>query len=501
MKIEKFFRTTFVAFLLTFIVGCAVNPVTQKKEFVLMSEEQELAIGKSMDPKVIAEFGLYNDPKLQEYVNSVGQRMPSISHRPELIYRFKVLDSTTINAMALPGGYIYVTRGLLAHLNSEAELATVLGHEIGHVTARHAVQQITKAQGYQILSGVVSIIRPELRDFQQISDILFYGILQGYGRKAELQSDQLGMEYAYKTGYDPLAAPAFLKTLRLIELEEGEKGYHGFFASHPETEDRIKEANGKAGQLLSYRHNELKQGREEFLSNIEGLLYGENPEDGITIKNVFKHPVLRFEMVFPEGWKIENTKEAVVVRKNPDREEQLPFIQLGTEDLSKRISVVDYAEQFRKKAGFKIKSGGATYINGLRAYVGTAEARKLELGKIRIRFGLIFHEDKAYHIIGAAKPEEYEAVEDKFDSTILSFKALSRTEAAQIRPTTISIYTVKEEDTLESIFRKERVVAKDPKEIARFNGLDPSAPLKVGEKLKLITTEKLELKLEHIPED
>jgi len=488
--IRKVFSISFTIFLLAFTVSCAVNPVTKKKEFVLMSEDQELAIGRAMDPKVIAEFGLYNDPNLQDYVNNVGRKLASVSHRPELIYRFKVVDSTAINAMALPGGYIYITRGLMAYLNSEAELATVLGHEIGHVTARHAVQQITKAQSYQILSGVVSIIRPELRQFQQISDIIFFGIMQGYGRKAELQADRLGIEYAYKAGYDPLAAPSFLKTLKLIELEEGEKGYHGFFASHPETEDRIEEAYKKAAQLLTLGNNKLRQGREEYLSHIEGLLYGENPEEGITTGNVFKHPVLRFEITFPEGWKIENTKGAVIARKSLDKEKHLPFIQLSSEDLSKRISVVDYAKKFGKKAGFKIKSGGPRYINGLRAYVGTAETRKLELGlgKVRIRFGIIFHEDKAYYVIGAAKPEEYEAVEDKFESTILSFRALSRAEAAQIKPKRITIYTVKEGDTLESIFRKEKVVAKDAKEIAILNGLNPQAPLKVGEKLKLITT-------------
>jgi len=187
----KLFST---ALCLILLASCATNPVSKQKEVVMMSEAQELELGQKAAAEVAAEMTLMpeNDP-LVLYVNKVGQRVAAVSDRPELFYRFHVVDDTTINAFALPGGYIYIYRGLLIHMNSEAELAAVLAHEVGHVTARHAVQQYTKAKLYQIGAMAASIFVPGVSQMGQISDLIANAVISGYGRQAELQADELSI--------------------------------------------------------------------------------------------------------------------------------------------------------------------------------------------------------------------------------------------------------------------------------------------------------------------
>lgn len=484
------------AVLLTFVflaVGCATNPVTKKHEFVLMSEEQEIAIGKEQDPKAVEEFGLFNDTKWQDYVNQVGQRLAAVCHRPELIYRFKVLDSPDINAFALPGGYLYIFRGLLADLNSEAELATVLGHELGHVTARHAVEQYTKAQAYQVLSTVASIFIPQLGQFGQLSDLLFFGILMGYSRQAESQADQLGMEYAYKAGYDPRGAEAFLRTLKGMEKSAGKGGFEGFFADHPETADRIKAAHEGALKWVSADGQKgpvkLIMGEDAYLTRLDGMPYGPSPKEGVVTGNIFRHKEMGVEITFPEGWEIHNGKSAVVaVEPAPekDHEPKNHIIQLTADDLNKRYSPDEYAKKYAQ-GKFKMISGAAKEINGLKAYVGQGESSLRRIGTVTLQYGILFKGDKAFHVVGFAPPGEFKEVDEKFRKTIESFRGLSREEAEKIKPTQVKIYEVKAGETLEAIVKNHAAKGQDVKEIAILNGLDPKKPdLKPGQKIKLI---------------
>ncbi|RMD70049.1 MAG: peptidase, partial [Gammaproteobacteria bacterium] len=208
-----------VILALLLLSACAENPVTHQKELVLVSEAQEIAEGRELHPKVIAHFGLYRDEALQAYVQEIGTKLAAHSHRPELIYRFTVLDSPETNAFSLPGGYIYVMRGLLAYLNSEAELAAVLGHEIGHVAARHSVRQQTMATAASLGYALGSILFPELRTqvAQNIYDILGTAVIRGYGRKMELEADHLAAQYMAKVGYDPHAILEVLRTLKALD--------------------------------------------------------------------------------------------------------------------------------------------------------------------------------------------------------------------------------------------------------------------------------------------
>jgi predicted Zn-dependent protease len=196
--------------------GCATNPVSGKKEAVLMSEQKEIEIGRELNPEVRKRYGVYDNHALQDYVQGVGQKLAGLSHRPGLIYRFSVLDSNEVNAFALPGGYIYITRGLLAYLNSEAELAAVLGHEIGHVTARHAVRQYTTAMAANIGYTIGSIFVPQIgnQGVGNLFNVLGTALVRGYGRQHELESDRLGAQYLAHAGYDPQAMLQVLEVLK-----------------------------------------------------------------------------------------------------------------------------------------------------------------------------------------------------------------------------------------------------------------------------------------------
>ena len=223
MKHAFKFPSILTLFLSIFLItnSCSVNPVTGKKELSLMSEKQEIALGKQSDPSIVANFGLYQDPKLQTFITQKGQKMAKISHRPGLKYEFKVLDSPVVNAFAVPGGYVYFTRGILAHFNNEAEFAGVLGHEIGHVTARHSAKQYSNQMLAQLGFFVGMVVSPEFRQFADVTQQGLGLLFLKFSRDHESQSDKLGVEYSTKIGYNAHEMADFFKTLS--RLSEGQK--------------------------------------------------------------------------------------------------------------------------------------------------------------------------------------------------------------------------------------------------------------------------------------
>src|SRR5690606_1733486 len=283
-----------IAFL--FFSACARNPVTGKKQLVLMSEKQEIAMGQEADPQIVAAYGLYEDKALQGFIDQKGQEMAKISHRNQLDYTFRILDSPVINAFALPGGYVYFTRGIMAHFNNEAEFAGVLGHEIGHVTARHSAKQYSNATLAQfgLLAG--SIISPE---FAQVADLAGTGVqllFLKFGRDAESQSDKLGVEYSTKIGYDAREMAGFFTTLDRLGEQSGAADIPTFLSTHPDPANREQKV---AREAASWRKKvntaDLEVNRESYLRMIDGIIYGDDPRQGFVEQNRFYHPVLRFQ--------------------------------------------------------------------------------------------------------------------------------------------------------------------------------------------------------------
>ena len=287
--------------------GCATNPVTGGADFVMMTEEQELSLGRKADAEVRKQYGVYEDAALQAYLNRVGQKLARASHRPGISYRFTVVDSPEINAFALPGGYVYVTRGILPYLESEAELAAVVGHELGHVTARHGVRQQSAAMATGLGVSVLGAAIPGLGGSvaQNVADVISTAVLSSYGRDQELEADRLGAQYLARTGYDPQAMIRVVEVLKNQELFDAEvakkegrepRAYRGLFASHPDNETRLKEVVGEASKLARGGGFE---GEAEYRKAIDGIVWGDSPQQGIVRGNSFYHAELGFALSFP----------------------------------------------------------------------------------------------------------------------------------------------------------------------------------------------------------
>lgn len=357
--------------MIALLAGCATNPATGKQDFVMMSEEEELKIGMQIFTQMRKNITLLpDDDPLARYVDSVGQKVAATADRKDLFYRFHVVDDATINAFALPGGFIFIHRGLINHMNNEAELAAVLGHEIGHVTARHSVQQISKARAYQTGMMITSIFVPIPQAAGMMTDTMAMAILQGYGRDAEFQSDELSIRYLSRAGYDPKATIGILKTLKRLDdvdtkerTDAGEKveKYHGAFASHPETHKRIEQAIAEAAskQAATGLTN-----RNALLSAINGYAYGDSAEQGAVVGRRFLHPELGIQLEFTKEWVIQNTPQALqaVVRK------QKVYFQLHLVELQKRLTVAEVLKKtFPKKDVQNLTTGrqaGMSYANG-----------------------------------------------------------------------------------------------------------------------------------------
>ena len=309
---KRLLQLLFIAGILLLGYSCAVNPVTGKKELMLMSEEQEKALGLQSDPSIIASFGLYQDDEIQAFVQEKGAQMGKISHRPSLDYQFRVLDSPVVNAFAVPGGFIYFTRGILAHFNNQAEFAGVLGHEIGHVTARHSASQQSKAMLAQVGLIAGMVVSEDFRNYagaaQQGLQLLFLK----YGRDDESQSDRLGVEYSTKIGYNAHEMADFFGTLNRLSEQAGQR-IPTFMSTHPDPLDRYGKVHQEADKWQKkYNPNELKVNREGYLQMIDGLVYGEDPRQGFVENNVFYHPELKFQYPVPSGWQTQNSPQQVL---------------------------------------------------------------------------------------------------------------------------------------------------------------------------------------------
>lgn len=313
------------------LAGCGnavLNPVSGEAERSVMSESAEVAQGKQGHQEVLKEYGVVKNVRLQAYVNDIGQRLAKQSHRNQLQWHFTVLDSPEINAFALPGGYVYVTRGIMAYMEDEADLAGVLGHEIGHVTARHGAQRATRQQdaGLGVLAATLLGAVLESQGVSgagqlasDVSQTVASGYIASYGREQELQSDQLGAEYLARSNYDPQNMVNVITVLKNQERFAADQaraegrpvaGGRGWLASHPSNDERLQSITQLAAQ---YQGRYSDEGRARYLAAINGLDFGEAAEQGLTRGRQFYHTTLGFALTAPTGWKIQNSSEQLAV--------------------------------------------------------------------------------------------------------------------------------------------------------------------------------------------
>jgi predicted Zn-dependent protease len=473
--------TLILAALVGVAAACATNPVTGRREFTLMSEAQEIAIGRESDPQIRAEMGVYNDPELQKYVSDLGLRLAKSSERPDLPWQFTVVDQPAINAFAVPGGFIYITRGILAFLADEAELVGVLGHEIGHVTARHSAQQYTRSLGGMIGLTALGVFVPAARPFGQLSETALSVLFLKYGREDELQSDRLGARYAVSGGWDPAGVPGMLSTLGRLDEAAGErKGIPNFLSTHPEPLARVQEIMPEVQQLRAGRTG-LATGREALLRRIDGIIFGDNPDQGITRGRTFLHPPLRFRLDFPEQWEIANTPQQVVA-KAPGADVYL-LLQL-VPDAGGR-SLQDIALTGMRNSGFRALEGERATINGLDAFVGLYEGQIEGLGAVGVRAAHIAHGRNVFMLAGIVPVDVFRQADAAFMSSIRSFQPLTAAEAEGIRPNRLDLYVVRAGDTWAGLAERSGG-AIQPDTLAIMNNVSPTMPPPVGVRIKIV---------------
>jgi predicted Zn-dependent protease len=478
---RPYMRATFQAVscaLVVFFAACATNPVTGKKELSLMSEAEEIAYGQQADAEVRREMGIYDDPDLQRYVAGIGDRLAQLSHRPHLPWNFAVVDHPAVNAFALPGGYIYITRGLLPYLNDEAELAGVLGHEIAHVTARHAAQQSTRAGLGGLGLAVLGIFVPATQPFGDLTSAALGVAFLKYGRDDERESDRLGMEYAARAGWDPSGVPHFLATLARID-ELSERGVPNWLATHPEPAARVVEAQPIVAKLAAADAQERGQGR--FLERIDGLVVGDNPEDGIVRGNRFLHPPLRFELAFPEGWDIVNTPEQVAAQEPGQKH----YMLLQHVDRPQGRSMEEVATRSMMAARFQRVSGQMISLNGAEAHVGVYQGQLEGLGAVTMRAAHIQNGRQVFLLGGFAPRASFPSVDRAIDFAIRSYRPLTQREADEVRPNRLDFHIVREGETWQSIASRGGGLIR-ANDLAIMNNHPVNEQPKIGARIKVV---------------
>jgi predicted Zn-dependent protease len=459
--------------------ACATNPVTGKRQMSLLSEAEELAIGQQQDAEIRREMGVYDDPALQRYVNDIGHKLARVSHRPNLPWTFTIVDSPAINAFALPGGYIYLTRGILAYLDDESELAGVLGHEIGHVTARHAAQAYTRQTQAGIALTVLSIFVPGTAPFADLGATGLSVLFLRHGREAELEADRLGVEYGSGSGYDPAGVPRFLATLARVDALS-ERGVPNWLSTHPDPGSRVVKAEPVAGKFVSVDATTLN--RDQYLERIHVLVFGDKPEDGIVRANEFLHPLLRFAVKFPEGWELTNTPQAVLAQE-PGTDH---FMVLQQVEQPRGRSLGEAAVAAMRSAGYSVLDGRIEKINGQDAHVGLYRGNAKDVGKVLMRAAHIVIGRQLYVVAGFAPEKEFNQVDRDILPSVQTFRQLSAAEASRIQPNRIDFYVVRAGDSWQSIATRQGKSFVGAATLAIMNDREVSVQPQPGDRVKIV---------------
>jgi predicted Zn-dependent protease len=440
-----------------------------------MSEAQEVQMGRAADPQTVASMGLYPDEALQGYVQELGASLAVRSERPELPWTFRVLDDPVVNAFALPGGYIYVTRGILAHLESEAELAGVLGHEIGHVTARHSVSQISRQQLFTGLAVGAMILKPELQQFEGLIGAGMQLLFLKYGRDDEHQADELGVRYMGRVGYDPVQLSGVMGMLSDVTSASGGGRVPEWLSTHPNPENR--EGNiVEMAQTAEVSADPALVGRDRYIPRLDGLTFGVNPREGFFEDGRFFHPDLAFQMDFPSDWQTVNLKQAVQA--------------LSPEEDALLVLTLDQGETpgaalraFLSQEGITGGQHSERPINGLSA--ATAEFRaQTEEGTLDGRITVIQHGDLLYRLLGYAPTSVWSQRSGVVRQVHGSFRRLTDSSRLSVEPARLRLVTVRQSMTLRTLLGREGSAGQEA-EIRLLNRIEGDEALAVGRVVKI----------------
>ena len=480
MKRSSLARPWAFAFLGLFLwawTGCATNPVTGQKELSFISESQEIQMGAEADKQAQEQYGLYEDPAVSARIDRIGQQLAKVSDRPNLEWHFRVLDSPIVNAFALPGGYIFITRGILASLNSDAQLAGVLGHEIGHVTARHSVRQATRAQLANLGLGLGMIF---LRGSEQFGGLAQSGLgllFLKFSRANETQADELGVKYATAAGYDPREIPNTYTMLKKLAEESGART-PAFLSTHPDPGNRETRTSQLAQTAVANaKGRTLVVQAPDFKRSLDGLVYGNDPRQGYLVGSRFYHPQLRFQMEFPSGWQVENGHSAVTATTSGGQ----AGMQLSMVSGQSSGSPEDYVVSLRRGGQISDAQGRSETIGGYPAWVGEVSAPNGQGGTQVMEAAWIRRDGTSlYQFLGAPN-----SVRDAFTASVRSYRDLTDASRINVVPDRIKIVSAPGSESVVAIARGTPGLAVNETKVAWLNGFDAGATPSRGTLLKL----------------
>ena len=460
------------------ILACARNPVTGESELALISEEQEIQMGQQAAQQAEQSLGLVQDEELQAYVHRVGTQLAAESERPHLPWRFRVVDDPTPNAFALPGGFIYVTRGMMNLMESEAELASVLGHEIGHVTARHSVNQMSRQQLATLGLGIGMIFVDELQQFGDLASTGLQLLFLKYGRDDERQADELGFRYSLQEGYDVREMADVFASLQAIGESSGQSPLPTWMSSHPDPGERVSTARQRVQALDTVSFDNLEVGRDEYLAQIDGLIYGENPRNGFFRNSTFYHPDLRFSITFPNGWQAQNLPSAVI-GASPNQDAAIELT------LAEGSSPTAAASAFLNAQGIVAGQTVQEQVNGIPAIASTFQAQT-EQGVLQGLAAFFQHNGRVYRVLSYSPQQRYGAYDAAFRQTLGSFDEVTDPSILNVQPKRVDIVRAQQTQTFAE-FNQRNPSSIPVAEAALINQLSsPSATIQQGTMVKVV---------------
>lgn len=417
---------------LTF-AGCATNPATGGRQLALITVQEEIAMGRKAHEEVVASMGVYDDPELQAYVDRIGQRIAQTSERPDLPWTFTVLDDSAVNAFALPGGYIYLTRGILGHMRSEAEMVSVLGHEIGHVTARHSVERLSRAQlaSAGLLAGM--IVAPELREYGDLAQTGLGMLFLKFSRDDERQADELGFRYLNRGGYEAREMVEMFRTLDRVGEANGGGRLPDWLSTHPNPVDRIERIEHAIAAAPPITLGETVE-RAAFFREVDGVTFGPNPREGFFKGQTFHHPELAFSVTFPEGWSTENRKDAVIAA-SPQKDAAV-VLSLA-EAASAEAGVQDFFAESSVQATGTWRPSVRGFRTAARSFSAVREGEDLA--------GLVLFVEngkRVYRLLGYTAESRSERYRDVLATSLGSFERLRDRRYLDVKPKRIKVVRV-----------------------------------------------------------
>ena len=489
MRTNSMFIQVALVLTLSLFATCARNPVTGKRELSLMSQEQEIAIGKESHPSIVSSMGLYEDKNLQAFMNEKGKAMAKISHRPDLPYEFHIVDSPVVNAFAVPGGFVYFTRGILAHFNNEAEFAGVLGHEIGHVTARHSARQQSKQLFGTLGTIATAILLP------QATEIAQQGIglaLLSYSRAHESESDEIGVEYSSKIGYDAHQMANFFATIKRISDNAGQ-AIPTFTSTHPDPGSRNVKVNKMATEYQAKNPATYLSNREQYMRLIDGIMYGEDPKQGFVENNAFYHPELRFQVPVPSGWSHQNSPSQF--QMGP-KEGKMAMILM----LAKGSSLDEAAQNLVKELHLNVSENNRTTINGNPAYVLISQQQQQQQQgqpqqqqqrqdpntTTQIATWLIQYNNAIYALHGLSAVSTFQNSFRTFQSVAGGFRSLTDPDKLNRKPERVQVKSVPRDGSFSEAMSALGMPAARMEELGTLNSLKATDRVARGSLIKVI---------------